>query len=101
MVGLLSGMNLKEYTIESNCEAGKGRGDIIVRHINQNGKAIIFELKYTVQANAMESLANQAIRQIEEQQYDRALLQAGFGKDNIIKYGVCFHKKSCLVKVKI
>ena len=101
MVGLLSGMNLKEYTIESNREAGKGRGDIIVRHINQNGKAIIFELKYTVQANAMESLANQAIRQIEEQQYDRALLQAGFGKDNIIKYGVCFHKKSCLVKVKI
>ena len=101
MVGLLSGMNLKEYTIESNREAGKGRGDIIVRHINQNGKAIIFELKYTVQANAMESLANQAIRQIEEQQYDRALLQAGFVEDNIIKYGVCFHKKSCLVKVKI
>ena len=101
MVGLLSGMNLKEYTIESNREAGKGRGDIIVRHINQNGKAIIFELKYTDQANAMESLANQAIRQIEEQQYDRALLQAGFGKDNIIKYGVCFHKKSCLVKVKM
>lgn len=98
MVGLLSSMKMQDYIIESNRETGKSRSDIIVRHVNPTGKAVIFELKCTSNRHAMEKLVEDALNQIEEKQYDRALLQSGFEKVNIIKYGISFCKKLCLVK---
>jgi len=100
LVGLLSGIDTQNYIVESNRETGGGRGDIIVRHVNPTGKAVIFELKYTSDIKAMDRLTDVALRQIEEKQYDRALLQSGFKKDNIVNYGICFCKKLCLVKVQ-
>lgn len=100
MIGLLSSIDSQNYIVESNRETGKGRGDIIVRHVSPTGKAIIFELKYTDKMSLMETLAGSAIKQIEEKDYDRSLLQAGFAKDSIIKYGICFYKKTCIVKAQ-
>lgn len=97
---MLSGIDLQNYIVESNRETGKGRGDIIVRHVNLTGKAIIFELKYADKINLMEKLTEKALDQIEEKQYDSSLLQAGFAKDNIIKYGISFYKKLCMVKAR-
>jgi len=100
MIGLLSGIDTQNYIVASNRETGKGRGDIIVRHVNPTGKAVIFELKYTDKIDSMEKLAEDALIQIADRQYDRALLQSGYNKDNIIKYGICFCKKLCLVKAQ-
>jgi len=72
----------------------------IIRHVNPTGKAVIFELKYTSNINAMARLAEDALRQIEGKQYDSPLLKAGFKEKNIVKYGICFCKKMCLVKVR-
>ena len=100
MIGLLSSIDSQNYIVESNRETGKGRGDIIVRHVSPTGKAVIFEIKYTDKMSAMEARADSALTQIEEKGYDRSLLRAGFAKDNIIKYGVCFYKKTCFIKAR-
>ena len=100
MIGLLSSIDSQNYIVESNRETGKGRGDIIVRHVSPTGKAVIFEIKYTDKMSAMEARADSALTQIDEKEYDRSLLQAGFAKDNIIKYGVCFYKKTCFIKAR-
>lgn len=100
MIGLLSSIDSQNYIVESNRETGKGRGDIIVRHVSPTGKAVIFEIKYTDKMSAMEARADSALTQIEENGYDRSLLRAGFAKDNIIKYGVCFYKKTCFIKAR-
>jgi len=100
MIGLLSSIDSQNYIVESNRETGKGRGDIIVRHVSPTGKAVIFEIKYTDKMSTMEARADSALTQIDEKEYDRSLLQAGFAKDNIIKYGVCFYKKTCFIKAR-
>jgi len=100
MIGILSSIDNQSYIVESNRETGMGRGDIIVRHVSPTGKAIIFELKYTDKIGSMETLVESALKQIEEKEYDRPLLLSGFSKDNIIKYGICFCKKTCLVKAQ-
>lgn len=37
-----------------------------------------------------------ALRQIEERRYEASLKDEGY--ETIIKYGICFYKKECLVK---
>ena len=37
-----------------------------------------------------------ALRQIEEQRYDEALREEGY--EDILKYGVAFYRKECMVK---
>ena len=96
----LSRIDNQSYIVEPNRETGMGRGDIIVRHVSPTGKAIIFELKFTDKIGSMETLVESALKQIEEKEYDRSLLLSGFSKDNIIKYGICFCKKTCLVKAQ-
>ena len=41
---------------------------------------------------------NEALRQIEEQKYEEALRQEGY--QDILKYGVAFYRKECMVKTK-
>ena len=44
----------------------------------------------------MEKLCQEALRQIDERHYDEGLIDEGYLK--ILKYGICFCKKSCMVK---
>lgn len=44
----------------------------------------------------MEALCDVALRQIEEQNYETELVADGCS--GVMKYGVCFYKKGCMVK---
>ena len=95
LTGVLSGMD--RYLTVSNRESGDGRPDLILKTRRiRNGKAIIFEVKVADTLQSMESLCDRALAQIEEKHYDRQLLEEGY--EDIMKYGVCFFKKECMVK---
>lgn len=94
LTGVLTGMN--GYTAISNRESGNGRPDLILRENKFMGKAIILELKVTDKFTEMAGKCEEALAQIEENHYDRPLLDEGC--QEIIKYGVCFFKKGCIVK---
>ena len=96
LVGILS--TLHNYKVKSNRESGIGRGDIIIRYPNRGKKAVIIEIKVAKDVNELEKKCNEALEQIEENKYDMELVQDGY-KD-ILKYGITFFKKECMVKLK-
>ena len=89
---------LHNYKVKSNRESGIGRGDIIIRYPNRGKKAVIIEIKVAKDVNELEKKCNEALEQIEENKYDMELVQDGY-KD-ILKYGITFFKKECMVKLK-
>ena len=95
LVGMLK--NIGNYIVQSNRESGNGRPDILVRYPSVRGKAVIIEIKVAKTYQGLEEKCDEALRQIEEQKYEAALRQEGFQK--ILKYGVTFYKKECMVKM--
>ena len=96
VTGILSSM--KGYTVKSNRESGNGRGDIFIRPVSRRKAAIILELKVCKNFNELEQRADEALNQIEEKKYEMELKDDGY--NNIIKYGISFFKKDCLVKIQ-
>lgn len=94
MAGLLK--NMKEYRILSNRESGDGRPDLILRTPSIKGRAIIIEIKTVSRLDDLERGCEAALRQIEDRGYEDSLKDEGY--ETILKYGVCFYKKECLVK---
>lgn len=95
--GFLSGLlkTQNKYRVISNQESGLGRPDIIMKSASIRGLAIIMELKVADDFAEMEAGCNQALNQIETRKYAMELEMEGY-KD-IIKYGICFYKKECMV----
>ena len=96
VTGVLSGM--KGYIVKSNRESGNGRGDIFIRPVTRRKAAIILELKVAKTFDELEEKADEALKQIEEKKYEKELMDDGY-KD-IIKYGIAFYRKDCLIKIK-
>ena len=96
VTGILASM--KGYTVKSNRESGNGRGDIFIRPVSRRKAAIILELKVCRNFNELEQRADDALKQIEEKKYEMELKDDGY--NNIIKYGISFFKKDCLIKIK-
>ena len=96
--GFLTGMlkNIGNYIVQSNRESGNGRPDILLKYPSVRGKAVIIEIKVSKTYQGLEEKCNEALRQIEEQKYEEALRQEGY--QNILKYGVAFYRKECMVK---
>ena len=94
LLGLLSGLH--EYRIRSNQESGNGRPDLLLLPLDETRPVVIMELKHVDKFNQMENGCAEALEQIERQDYAAAPLDEGY--ENILKYGICFCKKSCLVK---
>lgn len=94
LCGLLKGCN--HYTVISNRESGNGRPDILFKHLSVRGQAVIMELKVVKEFDRMESGCDEALKQIEEQNYAAVLYKEGYRQ--IRKYGVCFYRKECMVK---
>lgn len=94
LAGLLRPMG--NYIVQSNRESGKGRPDILVRYPSVRGKAVILELKVAKTYQELEKKCDQALRQIEEQKYEEGLRREGY--QDILKYGVAFYRKECMVK---
>lgn len=95
LVGMLK--NIGNYIVQSNRESGNGRPDILVRYPSVRGKTVIIEIKITKTYQGLEEKCEEALQQIEEQKYEAALRQEGYQK--ILKYGVAFYKKECMVKM--
>ena len=47
---------------------------------------------------ALEDTAANALKQIEEKKYDTELLARGIPADRILKYGLAFRGKDCLIR---
>jgi hypothetical protein len=94
LTGVLSG--IAGYITKSNRESGNGRGDVVMRYANFNGKVVIFELKAAKAAREMSALCDEALWQIEEKHYEQEWLDEGY--TDILKYGIAFYKKNCMVK---
>lgn len=94
LCGLLKGC--KGYRVTSNRESGTGRYDIVMRYPSARGKAMIMEVKMADTFQGLEAGCDAALKQIEDRQYDAALVADGYR--DIKKYGICFYKKECMVK---
>ena len=96
LTGILS--NMKGYIVKSNRESGKGRGDIVIKSVSRRGPAVILELKVADRFNDLDKKADDALKQIEEKKYEMELIDDGY--KNIIKYGISFYRKDCVIKIK-
>ena len=94
MAGLL--VNIGGYRVKSNRESGNGRPDIVMTELKFRGRAMILELKISDTIQGMEKKCEEALAQIEEQQYAIPLEEDGY--QPILKYAICFFKKGCMVK---
>lgn len=99
--GFLAGLlkNMKNYRILSNRESGDGRPDLILRTLSVRGRAIIIEIKVVDKLPDLEAGCEIALHQIKDKQYEAALKAEGY--ETIMKYGISFYKKECLVKAGI
>ena len=87
-----------KYVITSNRESGFGRYDIIMEPRRPENDAIIIEFK--VQHSSEKNLADtvqKALEQIEERNYQSALLSRGIPEERIRKYGFAFCGKKVLI----
>ncbi|MDO4679097.1 MAG: AAA family ATPase [Eubacteriales bacterium] len=83
------------YIVESNYENGLGRSDIVIKD-RRNRRAVAIEAKIASSEDRLETECQNAINQIEENQYARKIERSGFRK--VVRYGIAFYKKECLVK---
>lgn len=94
LAGLLSGF--RGYTLRSNRESGNGRPDIMLMERRRRELAIIIEVKDTRNFKDLEKLCDEGLAQIERLNYESELKNDGYKK--VLKYGIAFCQKSCMVK---
>ena len=96
MLGLCAVLG-SQYKVRSNRESGLGRFDIELLPAVKYMPGFIFEFKHTKDINVdLDSLANSALRQIDDMKYDTELRD--FGVEDIVKIGIAFRQKSAVVK---
>ncbi|MBR1743853.1 MAG: AAA family ATPase [Lachnospiraceae bacterium] len=96
LTGILTGMG--DYVVKSNRESGNGRSDLYLRPLTSREKAYFFEFKVAKKRDELSEKAEEALTQIEEKQYDRALTEDVFHL--LVHYGISFCGKECCVCVK-
>lgn len=90
LLGLLQ--NQDNWVVKSNAETGEGYSDISIQTPERTG--MVIELKYAEDGN-LEKACGEALRQIEEKKYAEGLKRRGMKR--IIKYGIAFYEKECMV----
>lgn len=90
VLGLLRSQG--NWLIQSNAETGEGYSDISVSTPARTG--IVIELKYANDGD-LEAACAKALKQIEEKKYAVGLQRQGM--KTIIRYGIAFWEKECMV----
>ena len=90
LLGLLRSQG--NWLVKSNAETGEGYSDISIQTPNRIG--MVIELKYADDGN-LEAACKEALAQIEGKRYAEGLKRRGTKK--IIKYGIAFCEKECMV----
>ena len=90
VLGLLQSQS--DWLIQSNAELGEGYSDISICIPGKIG--VVIELKYVEDGN-LEKGCDDALAQIETRKYAAGLQHKGMKK--IIKYGIAFCEKECMV----
>ena len=90
LLGLLRSQG--NWLVKSNAETGEGYSDISIQTPDRIG--IVIELKYADDGN-LEAVCKEALNQIEEKKYAEGLKRCSTKK--IIKYGIAFCEKECMV----
>ena len=93
LAGIFAGAG---YEVESNREHGEGRSDIII-YAPADGKAAVFEAKYSKRPERMQEDCAAAVQQIDERMYASDLEDRC---DEVFCYGISFYKKRCVIKKK-
>ena len=96
MIGLLSHMD--GYIVKSNRESGDGRCDIYIKPLSIFDKAVIIEMKVCDKPKELFTKPQDALQQIEDKKYAYELNESGY--EDIIKYGMAFYRKDCIIKIK-
>ena len=94
VTGLVSGFS--GYMVVSNRESDNGRFDLVVKQRSRWHHAAILEFKVVEKYNQMTKACEDALRQIEEKDYEASLRDEQY--ENIAKLGICFCQKRCRVK---
>lgn len=99
MLGLIALMD-NQYKIKSNRESGDGRYDVCLIPREKRYPGIILELKWEKELGeaALDSLADEALVQIEALRYDSEMKEDGI--IDILKFGIAFSGKKVSVKTK-
>lgn len=99
--GFVLGMMVElagRYTLTSNRESGFGRYDVMLEPKKPEDNAYILEFKVQdTDEKELSDTVQDALRQIDKQNYEAALTAKGFARERIRKYGFAF----CGKKVQI
>ena len=94
LAGIFTGAG---YMVDSNKEHGEGRSDVVV-YDPINSRVAVFEAKYTKSLDKLESECDAALQQIDDRMYAKEYED---DYDQILRYGISFFKKRCMVKKKL
>jgi len=97
--GFLSGIlrSMDDHQVKSNRESGDGRSDIFILPNFYKKQAYVIEIKVARKASELELKCEEALAQIDEKRYVEELALEGYL--NVVKYGMAFYKKTCMVKM--
>ncbi|WP_026506426.1 AAA family ATPase [Butyrivibrio sp. MC2013] len=97
LLGLIALMD-NDYKIRSNRESGDGRYDICMFPRNRRNAGVIIEVKWerSLTEKALDKLADDALDQIDQNNYDMEMAKEGV--DKIIRFGMAFSGKKVVIK---
>lgn len=96
VAGVLSG--IKNYRVKSNREGGTGRSDLFIKPLTRRKAAFVIEFKIADKYEHLGKKAEEALQQIEDKCYVEELKNDGY--QTVIKYGISFYRKDCMIKIK-
>jgi hypothetical protein len=90
VLGLIAGLE-KTHVVRSNRESGYGRYDVMIIPKDKSQRGIILEFKSADETEDLATVAEEALKQLQERGYETELRQEGI--TIILKLGLAFHGK--------